>query len=85
MAIDLVWLGLLAGALTSTSFLPQIAKGLKTKSLEDLSYWMPAVLGTGMGLWLLYGVLVEDWAIIVANIVGVSCNMTLIGLKRHYS
>jgi hypothetical protein len=46
---------------------------------------MPVVLGAGMGLWLLYGVFVGDWAIIVANIVGVSCNVALIGMKMHYT
>jgi len=73
-----------AGALTSTGYLPQIVKGFRTKKMEDVSLLMPAVLGFGMFLWLIYGLAREDPAIIVANIVGSSLTALLVTMKIIY-
>ena len=78
------YLAFLAGALTSTGYLPQIAKGWKTGRLEDVSLLMPAVLGFGMVLWLIYGLVREDPAIILANIVGSSLTAVLVLMKLVY-
>ena len=77
--------GLVAGAITVSGFLPQIWKGYKTKHLKDLSYMMNALLGLGMGMWLVYGIVQKDVAIIAANIVGVTFNIVLILMKFYYS
>jgi MtN3 and saliva related transmembrane protein len=78
------YLAFLAGALTSTGYLPQIIKGLRTRRLEDVSLLMPAVLGIGMFLWLVYGVVREDPAIILANVVGSSLTAVLVVMKVRY-
>jgi MtN3 and saliva related transmembrane protein len=78
-------LGLIAGAVTSMGYLPQLYKGYKTKKLEDISYYMPAILAIGMSLWLIYGIFLEALAVIVANIFGISCSIVLILMKRIYS
>jgi MtN3 and saliva related transmembrane protein len=78
------YLAFVAGALTSTGYLPQIIKGFKTRKMGDVSLLMPAVLGIGMFLWLLYGLAREDPAIIVANIVGSSLTAVLVGMKLKY-
>jgi MtN3 and saliva related transmembrane protein len=81
----LMWLGLTAGAVTSFGFIPQLIRGFRTKKLNDISYWMPLVLAGGMFLWLVYGVLRNDVAIIIANSFGVSCNFLLILMKKRYT
>jgi MtN3 and saliva related transmembrane protein len=78
-------LGLIAGAVTSMGYLPQLYRGYKTKKLEDVSYFMPIVLAIGMSLWLLYGVFLEAFAVIVANAFGISCSLGLIIMKKRYS
>jgi MtN3 and saliva related transmembrane protein len=78
-------LGFTAGAVTSVGFIPQLIRGYRTKKLQDISYWMPLVLASGMLLWLIYGVFRSDIAIIVANSFGVSCNVLLIAMKKWYS
>jgi MtN3 and saliva related transmembrane protein len=78
------YLAFMAGALTSTGYLPQIVKGLKTKKMADVSILMPAILGLGMSLWLLYGLVREDVAIIAANLVGCTLTLALVILKIHY-
>jgi MtN3 and saliva related transmembrane protein len=78
-------LGLIAGAVTSVGYIPQLVKGYRTKKLEDVSYLMPAILAVGMTLWLIYGVLLESIAIMVANVFGVGFSVALIIMKKIYS
>lgn len=78
------YLAFAAGAMTSTGFIPQIIKGYRTRKLDDVSAIMPAILGTGMFLWLIYGLAREDTAIIAANIVGVTLTTVLVLMKLGY-
>lgn len=77
-------LGFTAGAVTSVGFIPQLIKGYRTKKLNDVSYWMPAVITFGMSLWLFYGIIRNDITIIIANSFGAMCNVSLIIMKKHY-
>jgi len=77
--------GLIAGAVTSMGFLPQLVRGYKRKKLDDVSYYMPIILAIGMTMWFVYGILSEAIAVIIANTFGVICCITLIILKKIYS
>jgi len=83
MALELF--GLVAGAVTSAGFIPQLIRGYRTKKLEDVSYLMPIVLTAGMTLWFIYGLFLGALAVIVANMFGVGCCLTLIFMKKIYS
>ena len=48
MDAALEFFGLVAGAITSLGFIPQLVRGYRTKKLEDVSYYMPIVLAFGM-------------------------------------
>ena len=74
-------IGLLAAALTSLSYIPQVKKALPPGSTGDLSSKTLAVLAAGLALWIGYGVLKGDYVIIVANAVGLALVSTLIGFK----
>ncbi|KYK25126.1 hypothetical protein AYK24_05320 [Thermoplasmatales archaeon SG8-52-4] len=78
-------LGLIAGAITSLGFIPQLIRGYKTKKLEDVSYFMPVILALGMVLWLTYGIFKEALAIICANTFAIICCLILIIMKKIYS
>jgi len=78
-------LGLVAGAITSLGFIPQLIRGYRTKKLEDISYYMLIVLAVGMTLWLAYGIFEEMFPVIVANLFGVGCCTTLLLMKKRYS
>lgn len=65
-------LGVLAAALTSLSYIPQAMKAAPRNSTADLSLKMLGALLTGLCLWILYGVALGDWIIIIANVVGAS-------------
>lgn len=64
------WIGLIAAAFTSLSYIPQVRKALPRGSTGDLSFKMLAVLTSGLAMWGVYGVLKTDWVIVVANSVG---------------
>lgn len=60
-------IGVLAGTGTTVSFLPQMARILRTKSVSDLSLSMFLIHSTGVSLWTVYGVLVGDMVIVAFN------------------
>jgi MtN3 and saliva related transmembrane protein len=77
-------LGLVAGALTSIAAIPQLVKTLRTRHARDISIWQPLLLAIGISLWLIYGVLIHDLPLVLANIVPLICNIMLTILKIHY-
>jgi MtN3 and saliva related transmembrane protein len=64
--IDFI-IGLLAGILCTISFLPQVIKIFKTKQAGDLSLATFLILSLGVFLWLIYGFLIKQIPIILAN------------------
>ncbi|MDD1744033.1 MAG: SemiSWEET transporter [Methanomassiliicoccales archaeon] len=82
---DWLMLGVLAGFLTTIGFVPQIIKGYRTRRMEDVSLLMPMVLGSGMLLWLLYGLSLGNLPIIIWNAIAFALNMGVVGLKLKYS
>jgi MtN3 and saliva related transmembrane protein len=74
-------IGGLAATLTSLSYIPQIWKAWKTQETSDISYGMLAVLGSGLALWVVYGLKQGDWVIVISNIVAVSLLGVLATIK----
>ena len=60
-------IGLMAAALTVIAFFPQLMKVWKTKSTKDISLGMFSIFCIGVFLWFVYGILMQDPPIIVAN------------------
>jgi MtN3 and saliva related transmembrane protein len=77
-------LGLLAAALTTFSFLPQVIKTWKAKSADDLSLGTFSMFCAGVVCWLIYGLLVEDIPVIVANAVTLVLAGTVLVLAITY-
>lgn len=65
--------GALAAALTTIAFVPQAWMTWKTRRAEGVSLGMYSIFTTGVALWLLYGILLGAWPIIIANV----CTLTL--------
>lgn len=66
--MDLItFLGVTAGALTTTSFVPQVVKTWKTRHTKDISAFMFALLFLGILLWTVYGVMRRDLPVVLAN------------------
>jgi len=77
-------LGLLAGVLTTISFIPQVMKTWKFKETKDISLLMYIIFFTGILLWFSYGVLIDNTPIIVANGVSLVLVFIVLSLKIRY-
>ena len=60
-------IGLVAAALTTSAFIPQVYKIYKEKSAVGISLTMYLIFSVGLSLWLLYGYLVGSISIVIAN------------------
>ncbi|MEP7254233.1 MAG: SemiSWEET transporter [Ferruginibacter sp.] len=77
-------LGLLAGTITSITFLPQVIRIWKTKSAKDLSLIMMLLLIAGTLSWLAYGLLIKDVAIIYTNSMVLTMSLVMMFFKLKY-
>ena len=60
-------LGYVAAVITTASFVPQTLKTIRTKNTEGISFYMYFFFLIGIILWMIYGVLINSWPIILAN------------------
>ncbi len=77
-------IGIIAGSLTTIAFLPQVIHVLKTKSTEDISLGMYVVFTSGVVFWLIYGILLGAWPVIIANVVTFILALIVLVLKLRY-
>jgi len=82
--MDIVWLGYIAGFLTTIGFVPQLVKSYRLKETRDLSLPMLLIMDAGLSLWLIYGVTIGDPALIAANSISTPITLALTGLKLRY-
>jgi MtN3 and saliva related transmembrane protein len=74
-------IGYVAALLTSVAFLPQVIHVWTTRSGRDISFAMYAVFIAGVSCWLIYGLLLEAWPVVVANAVTLVLASTVLALK----
>jgi MtN3 and saliva related transmembrane protein len=77
-------MGMAAAALTTSSFLPQIVRAYRTKSMGDVSRYLMSMFATGTVLWMVYGIFKGDWVIIGANATTTAFNVILLCMKFVY-
>jgi len=84
----IVWewelLGSVAALLTMFGFVPQILKIYRTRSVADISIVMLLQFFSGVFLWLLYGLHIQNNIIIAANAISLVTLITAIGLYVKY-
>jgi MtN3 and saliva related transmembrane protein len=84
---DLQWidyLGLAGAFLSSVTFLPQVYRAWKTKSVGDLSIWMILILLANVSTWLVYGIFKGDLAIIIANSIILALSLLMLVFKLSF-
>ena len=74
-------IGVAAGTLTTIAFLPQVIKTWRARSAKGLSLGMFSIFCTGVALWLVYGFLMNDVPIILANLITLVLAITLLIFK----
>jgi MtN3 and saliva related transmembrane protein len=77
-------LGLIGATLTTISLLPQLIKVFRTRSTKDISAGMFALFGAAVFVWLIYGVLIKDIPLIIANSFATVQAVIILLLKIKY-
>lgn len=74
-----------AAAICSTvSYLPQVIRTWRTRSTHDISLGMFAVMVLATALWLIYGIALDDGAIIASNVLCLVLSGTILFFKLRY-
>jgi MtN3 and saliva related transmembrane protein len=78
------WIGYAAAFLTTCSFVPQAWLTFRTRDVSGISLGMYGVFTAGVGLWLLYGVLLSAWPIVLANAITLALACAILAMKLRY-
>ena len=77
----IVAIGLLAGALTTGAWLPQLIKTWRLGRADEVSGAYLFTFGSGIVIWLVYGIIAGQVAVLVANAVTLALVSSLIVMK----
>lgn len=77
-------IGYAAAFLTTSSFVPQALHTFKTKDVRGISLTMYNIFVVGIALWLVYGILLEAWPIVIANSVTLTLAIAILAMKLKY-
>jgi len=77
-------IGLTAACFTTVALLPQLMKVWKTKSTRDISTGMFLLYCSGLFLWFVYGVYINDLPIILANSLAFIQAVVILFFKAKY-
>ena len=80
---------ILAPAVTCIQLIPQLIQIHTTKNVKDISFYSLILLLFSNALWLAHGIIIMDFSIIVADIIGLVVNFIVIVLffmhrKKHH-
>jgi MtN3 and saliva related transmembrane protein len=78
-------LGLIATALTTSCFVPQVVATWRTRDVSGISLWSYVILTAGVGMWLTYGLLKSDGPLILANGVMLALVSAITVMKIRFS
>ena len=82
--MNIEWLGYAAAVLTSSAFIPQAVMTLRTRDTRGISRGMYIIFTVGVALWLAYGIALNSWPMIFANIVTLLLATAILILKLRF-
>ncbi len=77
-------IGFAAATLTTVSFVPQAWLTFKTKDVSGISLGMYSVFTVGVALWLVYGLFLQAWPVVIANAVTLALASGILAMKLRY-
>ena len=78
------YIGFFAAFCTTFAFLPQAIKVYQTKSTRDISLYMFLIFTIGVLSWLIYGLIINDLPVILANAVTLVLSFFILIYKILY-
>jgi len=80
--LDLI--GYCAAVLTTASFVPQVWHTFRTRDVRGISLGMYSAFTVGIACWLVYGLLLGAWPIVVANVITLALTVAILVMKLRY-
>nr|MDP2191125.1 SemiSWEET transporter [Rhodoferax sp.] len=80
--LDLI--GYCAAVLTTASFVPQVWHTFRTRDVRGISLGMYSAFTAGIACWLVYGLLLGAWPIVVANVITLALTVAILVMKLRY-
>lgn len=77
-------IGYLAAILTTVSFVPQAWHTFRTRDVSGISLGMYSVFAVGVALWLVYGLLLAAWPIVLANGITLTLALSILVMKLRF-
>lgn len=77
-------IGIIAGCCTTASFVPQVIRTWRTKSVGDISLRMYLLLCLGIVLWLVYGYQIGSFSVLAANSITLVLTVSVLVMKLRY-
>lgn len=77
-------LSAVAGACTTLSFLPQVIHTLRTRDVKSLSLGMYLVFTTGIAFWIVFGIVIQSWPVIISNVITFVLAASVLVMKLRY-
>jgi MtN3 and saliva related transmembrane protein len=84
MKIGVEYIGSLAAACTTLCWVPQAVKIIREKQTQGISLITQAAFTVGLALWLIYGLFLTNWPLILANAVTLMFSFVILILKVRY-
>ena len=81
--VDII--GTVAAILTTASFVPQVWLTFKTRNVSGVSLGMYSAFTVGVALWLVYGLLMGAWPIVVANAITLALAIAILVMKLTFT
>ncbi|OGH02755.1 MAG: hypothetical protein A2600_13120 [Candidatus Lambdaproteobacteria bacterium RIFOXYD1_FULL_56_27] len=78
-------IGIIAGTLTTLAFLPQVIKTWRSRSVADISLAWACSMVVGIFCWLVYGLMLGEMPIIVANLASLTLALMMLAMKLRFS
>ena len=78
------WVGSAAACLTTASFVPQAWHTFRSRDVSGISLTMYSLFTLGVAMWLVYGILLLAWPIIIANVITTSLALMILVMKLKY-
>ncbi|MFA7350315.1 MAG: SemiSWEET transporter [Methylotenera sp.] len=76
--------GYIAAFLTTLAFVPQAHHSWKTRDLSGVSLPMYCLFSLGVFSWLIYGVMINSWPIVMANSITLVLACVVLYLKMKH-
>jgi MtN3 and saliva related transmembrane protein len=73
----------IAAFLTMIGYLPQALKTIKTRDTESISFWMYLLSLLGVIFWLIYGLMIISYPIILKNIAVITLSGIILFIKSR--